>query len=58
MCTLYRLVPKFEMHKTFMIIALNFFYSIQIFYDLVRQINKKNPGPGREKKKKSGCALL
>jgi len=31
---------------------------LEIFYDLVRQINKKNPGPGRQKKKKSGCALL
>ncbi|BFZ10722.1 unnamed protein product [Candidula unifasciata] len=31
---------------------------LEIFYDLVRQINKKNPGPGRQKKKKGGCALL
>ena len=29
----------------------------QIFYDLVRQINSKNPEP-KEKKKKSKCAML
>ena len=31
----------------------------QIFYDLIRQINRKNPGPTNKKEKKSGgCILL
>jgi len=31
----------------------------QIFYDLIRQINRKNPvGPSKEKKKSGGCVLL
>jgi len=32
----------------------------QIFYDLIRQINRKNPGAGpkSDKKKSSGCVLL
>ncbi|XP_064632005.1 ras-related protein Rap1 isoform X3 [Lineus longissimus] len=30
----------------------------EIFYDLVRQINKKNPETKSKKKKKSGCAIL
>lgn len=30
----------------------------EIFYDLVRQINKKNPEQGRKKPKKSGCLIL
>lgn len=30
----------------------------EIFYDLVRQINKKNPEQRRKTKKKSGCLIL
>jgi len=30
----------------------------EIFYDLVRQINKKNPETRSKKKKKSGCLIL
>jgi len=30
----------------------------QIFHDLIRQINRADPGKKEEKKKKSGCALL
>jgi GTPase SAR1 family protein len=32
----------------------------QIFYDLIRQINRKNPGPTNKKEKRSGsgCVLL
>lgn len=30
----------------------------EIFYDLVRQINKKNPDTRSKKKKKSGCNIL
>jgi len=34
------------------------FFSFQIFYDLVRQINKKSPEKKQNKKKKSICVLL
>lgn len=30
----------------------------EIFYDLVRQINRKNPDPRSKKKKKSKCSIL
>jgi len=30
----------------------------QIFYDLIRQINRKNPGPANKKEKKGGGCLL
>jgi hypothetical protein len=30
----------------------------QIFYDLVRQINKTEPTSGKAKNKKGGCVLL
>lgn len=30
----------------------------EIFYDLVRQINRKNPDPKNKKKKSSKCAIL
>jgi len=30
----------------------------QIFYDLIRQVNNKNPGPKEKEKKKSGCMIL
>jgi len=31
----------------------------QIFYDLIRQINRKNPvGPKQKEKKSGGCLLL
>jgi len=30
----------------------------QIFFDLVKQINKKTPEPRKKKKKNSGCNLL
>lgn len=33
-------------------------FLFQIFYDLVRQINKKSPEKKQNKKKKSICALL
>lgn len=30
----------------------------QIFYDLIRQINRKNPQTAKPKDKKGGCILL
>ncbi len=34
------------------------FVFLQIFYDLVRQINKKSPEKKQKQKKKSSCCLL
>ena len=33
-------------------------FYLQIFYDLVRQINRKNPDPRSKKTKKSKCEIL
>lgn len=39
-------------------LKVNVIILFQIFYDLVRQINKKSPEKKQNKKKKSLCALL
>ncbi|NXA45065.1 RAP1B protein, partial [Nothocercus julius] len=43
--------------RSFLIPVCNWFLYLQIFYDLVRQINRKTPVPGKARKK-SSCQLL
>jgi hypothetical protein len=45
-----------EMYSYFLNVTVYVF--LQIFYDLVRQINKKSPEKKPKQKKKSLCVLL